>query len=124
MKKSFERLLYKKGIETLEITPRNRTFIKKFIEHLNGYVTEVRIKKYKHALFRFGNLVEKDFDKLTKEEVRKAGGIILSSDFSVKTIQDIIVEVRTAFKFWFGEDEYFPKVVLTLPSVNPYHSTI
>ncbi len=111
MQKEFVKLGYRNGVENLKVTPRNRKFIKDFLEHMNGYVSILRIGKYKHALYRFANLVEKDFDKLTKEEVRKAGGIINESEFSIKTKQDIITEVRTAFKHWFGEDEYFPKVV-------------
>ncbi len=111
MKKEFKKLGYKIGIDKLKVTPRNRKFIEKFIEHMNGYVSILRIQKYKHALFRFANLVEKDFDKLTYEEVRKAGGIINESEMSVKTKQDIITEVRKAFKYWFGKDQYFPEVV-------------
>ena len=87
----------------LSITTRNKELVTQLVAHLTGYVTEVRIKKYQHALVRFADLVEKDFDRLTYDEVREAGGIINKSSFSTKTKQDIISEVKTAFKYWFGD---------------------
>lgn len=82
MKKSFDKLPYGTFITDLKITEKNQQYIDKFTDHLENYVTDGRIHKYRHALTRFAHLVEKDFDKLTDEEIHKAGGIINSSTFS------------------------------------------
>ena len=111
MKDRFEKLPYSVCIRDLLISERNREFIERFIAHQRGYVVEARISKYRHALTRFAHLVEKDFDQLTYDEVRRAGGIINGSTFSTKTKQDIVSEVKTAFKFWFGRNRFFPEVV-------------
>ena len=83
---------------------------------ITGYVSDVRIEKYKYSLIRFADLVEKDFDKLTKEEIREAGAVILKGNLAVKTKQDIITEIKTAFKFWFGNNDYMPEQVRGLKS--------
>lgn len=111
MKDSFDKLPYGTFLTDLKISSKNKEFIDKFISHLKGYVAETRIHKYQNALTRFAHLVEKDFDKLTYEEIRKAGGIINQSNLSTKTKQDITSEVKTAFKFWFGKNQFFPEVV-------------
>lgn len=111
MKTKLKKLGYKELITDLEVTTKNKQLINKFLEHMKGYVCEMRLKKYQHALYHFGHLVEKDFDKLTYDEVRKAGGIINESEMSVRTKKDIISEVKTAFKYWFGKNQFFPEVV-------------
>ena len=85
MKKTLDKLPYRSTLNDLEVSPRNLELISKFLAHMDGYVCETRIQKYKHSLTRFANLVEKDMDDLTYEEIRKAGGIINKSEFSVKT---------------------------------------
>jgi|SRR3989344_1292363 len=111
MKDSFDKLPYGTFLDDLKISKKNKDYIEKFIGHLKGYVVEARIHKYRHAPIRFAYLVEKDFDKLNYEEVRKAGGIINQGALSTKTKQDITLEVKTAFKFWFGKNQFFPEVV-------------
>ncbi len=113
MKKSFDKLPYGTTLEDLrkEISSKNSHYIDKFIEHMNGYVTDVRIAKYKYTLVRFAYLVEKDFDKLNYDDIRKAGGIINQGNLAVKTKQDVISEIKTAFKYFFGKNQFFPEVV-------------
>ena len=113
MKKSFDKFPYGTTIKDLKktISPKNSQYVDKFIEHLTGYVTETRLSKYHYTLVRFAYLVEKDFDKLTYEEVRKAGGIINQSNLSIKTKQDVISEIKTSFKYFFGKNQFFPEVV-------------
>lgn len=113
MKKGFDKLPYGTTIEELkkDISPKNAQYIDKFIEHSTGYVTETRLSKYVYTLVRFAHLIEKDFDKLTYEEIRVAGGIINKGNLSTKTKQDIISEIKTSFKFLFGKNQFFPEVV-------------
>jgi integrase len=111
MEKRFVKLPKGKTIDDLRISKRNREFINKLLSHLQGHVCPARLVKYKHATTRFAHLVGKDFDKMTYEDIRQAGGIINQSPFATKTKQDVISEVRAAFKFWFGDNEHFPRVV-------------
>lgn len=118
MKKNFDKLPYGQLIEDLKISSRNKDLIDKFLKDRKGYVTESRLIKYRHALTRFAYLVEKDLDKLTYDEVREAGGIINQSNLSVRTKQDVITEVKTAFKFWFGKNQFFPEAVAGLKTLK------
>jgi len=110
MKKGFDKLPYGVFVDELEISKRNKEFIDKVLR-IKSNCTPMRISKYRNALYRFAHLVEKDFDKLTREEVIEAGAIINKSNLAVKTKQDIISEIKTSFKELFGDGEYFPKVV-------------
>lgn len=113
MKKSFDKLPQGVKIEDLkkEMSPKNLQHIDKFLQHLTGYVTPTRLSKYNYTLVRFAYLVEKDLDKLTYDEIRKAGGIINTSNLSIKTKQDVISEIKTSFKYLFGKNQFFPEVV-------------
>lgn len=111
MQERFDKLPYRTCVGDLEISLKNRQYIERFIQHLKGYVAESRMVKYRHALTRFAHLVEKDFDQLTYDDVRTAGGIINQSSFSTVTKKDIMTGVKTAFKFWFGKNRYIPEVV-------------
>ena len=114
MKKVFDKLPPSIFINDLKISKRNSELIGKFLKHQRGYVTEKRLNKYRYSLIRFADLVEKDFDKLTKEEVREAGGIINNGNLSIRTKQDIIKEIKTSFKFLFEDGERMPKIVIGL----------
>lgn len=89
----------------------NKNLINRFLEHKRNYITDHALWSYKYSLTRFADTLEKDFDKATKEEINKVGGLVLQSDFSTKTQQDMVGAVKCAFKFWFGENEYYPKQV-------------
>lgn len=116
MKKSFNKLSPETTIEDLEksLSPKNKEYISKYLKSIEGYVATTRQKKYRYSLVRFANLIEKDFDKLNYEEVKIAGGIINQSPFSNKTKQDIIAEIKTAFKQIFGKGQYLPECVAGL----------
>jgi integrase len=114
MRDGFDKLGYKKLVEDLPISKKNEQYIRALVKHLQGYSVDSRIIKYEHSLWRFAYLVEKDFDKLTKEEITQAGGIINKGNLSDATKQDTIKEIKRAFKFWFGEDEYYPRQVFGL----------
>ena len=103
MKKEFERLKPNALIEDLNVSKRNRQFIEKHLKDMNNQVVPQRIQKIKYSLYRFADLVEKDFDKLTKEDCRTASGVICNSK-TLRAKRDIIVDLRTAFKRMFGED--------------------
>jgi integrase len=118
MKNTFDKLPYGTLISDLKISAENKAHIDKVLKHLDGYVADTRIAKYRNSLTRFAWLIETDFEVLhkenRKEEVRQAGAIINKSNLEVKTKQDIISEIKTAFKFLFGNDEFIPEVVSVL----------
>lgn len=82
---------------------------------MNGYVVKDRWSKYKYSLTRFAHVIERDFDKLTKEDCREVAGIIAQSQtISVTTKEDILGDARRAMKYLFGDDEDYPDFVKTL----------
>ena len=96
------------------ISAKNKEFIQKFLDYKKGYITEQATWKYKYCLTKFADVLEKDFDQATKEEINKIGGMILQSDLATKTQQDMIGSIKCAYKLWFGDNEYYPKVVCGL----------
>jgi integrase len=102
----------KKVYETL--SDKNKEFINQFLEYKKGYIMPCAIRSYRYRLIRIADLLEKDFDQVTKEDITKLGGMILESDFTDKTKEDFICAIKTSYKFWFGENEYYPKIVSCL----------
>jgi len=100
------------------LSQRNKDFIEKFIEHKKGYVTDPQLDSCRYFLSKFAYVLEKDFDKATKDEITKVGGIILQSPYATKTKQDIFCYTKLAYKFLFGENEYYPREVLGLKRPN------
>jgi integrase len=116
MKKVLERL--PKDIHVVDVykslSEKNKQLIDKYLEYKSGYVCLHQVQKLKYTLSRIADILEIDFDKVTREEMDKLGGIILKSTFTTKTQEDFICSIKGAYKFWFGENEFFPKIVLGL----------
>ena len=113
MKNSYGKVPKNTSIKKIEssLSKTNKSLINKFTEAKKNYVVDIRLRCIKNTLIKFAHLLEKDFNKATKEEITKAGGILIKSNLSIKTKQDDICNIKSAFRFWFGEDEYYPKVV-------------
>jgi integrase len=116
MKNIVENSPNRKRIDNIyeNLSEKNKEFINKFLEYKQGYITPCAIHSYKYRLTRIADLLEKDFDQATKEDITKIGGLILDSTFTDKTKEDFICAIKTSYKFWFGENEYYPKVVSCL----------
>ncbi len=104
-----------------KLSATNKKLINDYTKTKKGYVTLDRLKSIKHNLVKFGDLLEIDFTKAVKDDITKAWGIILQSDFSIKTKQDYATDIRAAFKYWKGEDEYYPSEVAKIK--RPYSKT-
>ncbi|MFH1237946.1 MAG: site-specific integrase [archaeon] len=93
------------------ISPKNKSFIDEFREWKKGSVSDKRLLLICNSLIKFADLVEKDFDKLTKREMTIAWNKIASSDLKTKSKQDEFIHIKQCFKHWFGDDEDYPPVV-------------
>jgi integrase len=114
MKISYGKLA--KGTTIKDIKKRlsttNQKLIDTFINYKKGSVVEDRLRLLHNSLVKFGYLLEKDFDKASKDDITRAWNVIYASnDISIKTKQDEYMHIRQAFKHWFGNDEEFPSVV-------------
>jgi len=116
MKKLLEKLPKDRHVVDVfaSLSNKNKEMINKFLDYKQGYVCANQVTKLKYTLSRMADILEKDYDKATREDIDKLGGIILQSTFTTKTQEDYICSLKTAYKFWFGENESFPKVVLGL----------
>lgn len=112
MKNRFDKLRRDVSMKDINISARNRDFIDRFTRHLQ--VSKARENKYRYSLFRFAGLIEKDFDKVTEQEIIDASKIINAGNLAVKTKQDIISEMRAAYKFWLGKNLFYPQVIAGL----------
>jgi len=138
MKKKYGKLPKGVTISNLKkrLSKNNRKMIGDFVDFKKGSVTDKRLTLIHNSLVKFGDLLEIDFNKASKDDVTKAWNIILSSDqLSVKTKQDEYLNIRQVYKHWLGDDEEYPKVVrgmkrpkgrsrLVLPEEMPNEDTI
>jgi len=94
------------------LSDRNREMIDEFVDFKKGSVTDKRLLMIHNSLVKFGDLLEKNFDDASKEDITKAWNVILSSkQLTVKTKQDEYLHIRQVYKHWLGDDEEYPKVV-------------
>ena len=117
MKSSLNKFVKGEKINTLKISESNRKKIAEFIKSYISHLDEARINKYRYSLMRFASLIEKDFDKLTEDDVQRINAVIGKSNLSEKTLQDFVSEVKNFYKRVFGKGKYTPENVagLTAP---------
>lgn len=115
MKKSFEKMPRNETIESFKISRRNKEFIDKFLNYMHLHCVPMRWHKYKYVLYRYADLIEKDFDKLTRDEAHESAGIIANSKtLTATTKENIITDVRRAMRYLFGNDEDLPDFIKPL----------
>ena len=94
------------------LSKKNRGYIDKFVEWKKGSITDKRLMMIRNSLIKFGDLLELDFDKATRDEITIAWNVIYASkELSIKSKQDDYMHIKQCFKYWFGDDEEYPKVV-------------
>lgn len=114
MKKEYGKLPTGVTINDLKerLSDRNREMIDEFVDFKKGSVTDKRLTLIHNSLVKFGDLLEIDFDRASKNDITKAWNVIFSSkQLTVKTKQDEYLNIRQVFKHWLGEDEEYPKIV-------------
>ncbi len=96
----------------LTLSKNNRNLIDRFIEYKRGAVSEGRLKILFTSLVKFADTMEMDLDGAGRDDVTKGWNrIYASKEISGKSKLDEYVNIRQAFKYWFGDDEEFPRVV-------------
>ena len=75
---------------------------------------DLRVKKYKYTLRKIARMLGKDFDKTTKEDLKKLIGEINKSDYADWSKHDFKVCIKRFWK-WLKQTEgkEYPKVVYT-----------
>jgi len=117
MKKQYGKVPKTTTIDKIFLTlpKNNQDLINRFIEYKRGSVCDTRLRLLFNSLVKFGDLMEIDFDKATRDEVTMAWNrIYASTEISDKSKQDEYVHIRQAFKYWLGDDEEIPYVVRTI----------
>jgi len=99
-----------KGAEdVLKITDKNRSLINQFIKDIEAEgITKERLSKYKRQLWVLAYVLDKDYDKATREEIKQLGGWINRSEYLPATKRDYRTALRRAFKFWKGDNDIYP----------------
>jgi integrase/recombinase XerD len=105
-------------IKNLNIRNRNRNHILNFIEYLDAEgLTLVRQTKYCYTLGTLSKLINKDFSKITKDDVVKLINKINEKDYTEWTKRDFKIVLKRLIKFIKEQDgnEYdkreYPKEV-------------
>lgn len=94
------------------LSEKNKKLIKQFIDFKRGSVVDTRLTLLFNSLVKFANLLELDFDKATRDEITMAWNKIYSSkEIADKSKQDEHIHIRQAFKYWFGDNDEYPRVV-------------
>lgn len=102
------------------LSKKNQGFIDKFLDLKKGSITNGHLNHLRTSLIKVANLLEKDFDKVTREDMKIANNIMLESVkdkkimMSPRTIQDDVCAVKEMYKELWGEGEEYPKVIRNL----------
>ncbi|MCR4323815.1 MAG: site-specific integrase [Nanoarchaeota archaeon] len=101
-----------KGLEKSNISERNKELVKHFVNDLVlENISKPRLIKYFGTLKIVANTLGKDFDKVTKEDLKIfIGTIQQKSEFSPWTKQSYKVIIRRFFKWLKGTKDY-PEIV-------------
>lgn len=88
-------------LEKVKINPENKKIIYSFIDELRAEdITKVRIAKYIYTIIRISQKVHnKNFHKLTKDDVKKFIGDINNEDLSEWTKRDYRIVTKRLMKF-------------------------
>jgi len=98
-------LTAKEKLSKSDILPANKEHIFSFIEQLVAEgLTHHRHIKYIYTLKKLSQMLEKDFSKANKQDIRRVCSIINNSDFKEWTKHDYMVVIKRFYK-WLREEE-------------------
>ena len=98
-------------LNSAKISERNKELILKFCEDLmiDG-ISKARIVKYLSSLKCLSEMLQKDFDKLKKEDVKHLVGLIQQKNYSPETKKCYKIIIKRFYK-WIYQGENYPEVV-------------
>jgi len=110
-KKKLEAALRK--LKKCDISDKNKKIINNYVDYLfNDNLSRPRILKYVTTLRLIVEKLEKDLDKVTKEDLKKFSiEIHNKDDYSEWTKKDYIVTIKKFYKWFEGNDEEYPEKV-------------
>ena len=111
--------------ETKTISEKNKQMIQKFCSscHATG-MGKLRIVKYMVYLPKIGQMLDKDFDKVTKEDVQGLMNEVQEKKISEATKHDYRVLLKRFYKWLLGDDEEYPPCVKWLKKGKSYTKNI
>ena len=103
------------NLKKSHISKKNKDTILKFIEHLEYIdIKEKRILKYLYTLPKIASSFNKDFETVTKDDIKKIVSKINNTERSEWTKHDYKVIIKRFYKWLLGNDEEYPTLVKDL----------
>lgn len=107
-----------KNLKEANISNRNKEIIKEFVSScIAEGIGKLRVVKYIFTLKQIASSLDKDFDKVTKEDLIKfVRDIELNDDYSDWTKRDFKVTLKKFYKWLKGNGEEYPPEVKWIKS--------
>ncbi|MBT4870444.1 MAG: tyrosine-type recombinase/integrase [Candidatus Diapherotrites archaeon] len=109
-----------KTLETCGICEENKQHIQKFVQSKRACgVKPIRLKKQVAVLRTFSQIVAKDLENVTKEDIELYLCELEKHNYSSWTKIDYKVVIKSFYKWLLGEDEVTPKLVSWIKNKEP-----
>jgi len=110
-------------IKEVRISKRNEELICKFINRMFALgVTKIRVVKYVQQLLKIAEILGKDFDKATKEDIERVVSEIQRRNYSAWTKKDYKSTIKRFYK-WLNGDKEYPELVKWIKTTLPKKDT-
>jgi hypothetical protein len=98
--------------ESREITQRNRELIFGFTDNcsLRG-LSKLRALFYLNRFWNIARLAEKDFDKMSREDIEKLVRKLQTKEFEPRTVSDHLTAIKTFWKWLERCEDAYPEKV-------------
>ena len=109
-----------KTLETCSICEENKHHIKRFVRSKRACgVKPIRLKKLVAVLRVFSKIMQKPFEKVTKEDIELYLCELEQHNYSSWTKIDYKVVIKSFYKWLLGNDEVTPKLVSWIKNKEP-----
>ena len=106
-----------KHIHRADVCKENKNKIEKFAEHcLAEGIGELRAVKYIYTLIKIAQILDKDFERATKEDIERVICEIEKSNYSDWTKHDFRITIKKFYKWLKGNGEEYPPEVKWIKS--------
>lgn len=109
-----------KAINDWDTSNKNKKLVKEFMEELGADgISFKRRGRYLTDLKKMAQeLLKKDFDKVTKEDIRKFMNFLRGSKYTRHTINEFIKTTKKFYKVMFGDNEEIPSKYRFIKSIK------